>query len=355
MTHNAAARPVPGVASHNGVRVIPGRLDPELLTPPMPWEFRDLVDEGCCDSHDGVAEGVQPVGRPGKVGVVDLCLGPGVAIPGDDRVPTARTGVLSRFVKAPMQFAHPLYIDPGDPSEAFIYVRSTGGGLAQNDRVRQRFQFGPGARAVVTTPAGTPVHRMNAGLATQWVSLNVGDDAFCEYLPGQVILFAGSRLVQSTDVILAESATLLAAEVILTGRLARGERDLFDAVGQCWRVERAGRPLLSDTLCVRGVGAGNSEMLLGRWPVWGTVLVVPPMEVGRSWVRGMLAEVRRLLTDAAEGMALNAAASTMVGDGGIMVRVAGEDPIEVRGVVDAAYSLVRERTLGRPSVDLRRM
>ncbi|HAJ52714.1 MAG TPA: urease accessory protein, partial [Corynebacterium variabile] len=169
--------------------------------------------------------------------------------------------VTSRYVKAPMQFTRPLYIDPADPGEAFVYVRSTGGGLAQNDRIRQRVTLGDGARATVTTPAGTPVHRMNAGLATQWISLTVGEDAVCEYLPGQNTLFAGSRLLQVTDVDLADSATLLAADVILTGRLARGERDLFDALGQCWRVERDGRPLLSDTLCVVGAGQGRSEML----------------------------------------------------------------------------------------------
>jgi urease accessory protein len=320
------------------------RTDVDACTPPVPWEMR-----GLCDEVTASGDGVLPVGRPGKVGVLDLSLG----VDAD-----GTTGVTGRFVKAPVQLTRPLYIDPGDPGEAFVYVRTTGGGLAQNDRVRQNVRLGAGARATLTTQAATPVHRMNAGLATQWVSIGVGEKAVCEYLPGQSILFAGSRLLQVTDVSLADSATLLAAEVVLTGRLARGERDRYDAFGQCVRVERAGRPLLSDTLCVVGAGQGRSEMLLSRWPVWGTVLIVPPAEWAGARVRELLESVRGLLVGLCAGVEpteLTAAASTMVGDAGITVRVAGEDPVAVRSVVDAVHGHAREAVLGRPAVDLRRM
>lgn len=338
--------------AHTAARVdarVDPRVDAAACTPPLPWEMRGLVD-GVTASG-----GVLPVGRPGKVGVLELSLGVD---------PAGTTGVTGRFVKAPVQLTRPLYIDPTDPGEAFVYVRTTGGGLAQNDRVRQNIRLEAGARATLTTQAATPVHRMNTGLATQWVSVEVGEDAVCEYLPGQSILFAGSRLLQVTDVSLAGSGTLLAAEVVLTGRLARGERDRYDVFGQCFRVERAGRPLLSDTLCVIGAGQGRSEMLLSRWPVWGTVLIVPPAGWGGAvgaGVRDLLGTVRELLVELVGGAAgadpaeVTAAASTMVGDAGITVRVAGEDPVTVRAVVDAVHSRAREVLLGRPAVDLRRM
>lgn len=310
-------------------------LDPGALTPPVPHELASYAGER-------TSGGVMPVGRPGKVGVLDVSLG----------VRDGVTAVTSRYVKAPMQLTRPLYVDPADPGEAFLYVRTTGGGLAQNDRIRQVVQVEPGARATVTTQAGTPVHRMDAGMASQWVSLHVGPGAVCEYLPGQTILFAGSRLLQVTDADVAPGATLLAAEVMLTGRLARGERDSFDALAQGFRVTRDGRPLLSDTLCATGGtgGTAGSEMLLSRWPVWGTVLIVPSSP---SEVPALLSALRAMLPDAAPH--LTAAASTMVGDAGVTVRVAGEDPVEVRALVEAAHSAARERLLGRAAVDLRRM
>ncbi|MGN0095445.1 MAG: urease accessory protein UreD [Corynebacterium sp.] len=307
-------------------------LDPSSLTPPVPHEMADVAGERS-------SGGVMPVGRPGKVGVLDVTLG----------VRGGRTGVVSRFVKAPMQLTRPLYIDPSDPGEAFLYIRTTGGGLAQNDRIRQVLRLESGARATVTTQAGTPVHRMDAGMASQWVSLHVADGAVCEYLPGQTILFAGSRLLQTTDVDVAPGGTVLAAEVMLTGRLTRGEVNGFDTLAQRFRVTRNGRPLLSDTLCVTGATA-SSEMLLSRWAAWGTLLIVPSSP---SDVPGLLDMLRGALPEASED--LTAAASTMVGDEGVTVRVAGDDPVEVRGLVDRVHSVAREHLLGRPAVDLRRM
>ncbi|OLT51897.1 urease accessory protein [Corynebacterium sp. CNJ-954] len=315
-------------------------LDPSSLTPPVPHEMADVAGERS-------SGGVMPVGRPGKVGVLDVTLG----------VRGGRTGVVSRFVKAPMQLTRPLYIDPSDPGEAFLYIRTTGGGLAQNDRIRQVLRLESGSRATVTTQAGTPVHRMDAGMASQWVSLHVADGAVCEYLPGQTILFAGSRLLQTTDVDVAPGGTVLAAEVMLTGRLARGEVNGFDTLAQRFRVTRNGRPLLSDTLCVTGATA-NSEMLLSRWPVWGTVLIVPSAGSAGTSVKKLLVSVRELLVEQCAGTDagdLTAAASTMVGDAGLTVRVAGEDPVAVRAVVDAVHDHARRALLGRPAVDLRRM
>lgn len=307
-------------------------LDPAALTPPVPHELAAVAGET-------TSGGVMPVGRPGKVGLLDISL--------EDR--GGRTGLSSRFVKAPMQLTRPLYIDPADPGEAFVYVRTTGGGLAQNDRIRQIVRLGQGARATVTTQAGTPVHRMDAGMASQWVSLHVADGAVCEYLPGQTILFGGSRLLQVTEVDVAPGGTLIAAEVMLTGRLARGERDGFDALAQGFRVTRSARPLISDTLCTTGATA-RSEMLLSRWPVWGTVLIVPPSPQS---VPELLGELRARLPEATAE--LTAATSAMVGDQGITVRVAGEDPVDVRRRVEAAHGSAREYLLGRPAVDLRRM
>ncbi|HIW91821.1 MAG TPA: urease accessory protein UreD [Candidatus Corynebacterium avicola] len=310
------------------------RLDPAALTPPVSWEVERFLAEEAGVSPGGVL----PVGRPGKVGVLDVTLG------ADAR---NVTGLASRFIKAPMQLTRPLYVDPADPGEAFLYVRTTGGGLAQNDRIRQVVRLEPGARATVTTQAGTPVHRMNAGFAGQWVSLHVPEGAVCEYLPGQSILFAGSRLVQVTDADVAPGGTLIAAEMMLTGRLARGERDGFDLLSQGFRVERAGRPLLSDTLCVVGAGQGCNEMQLAQWPVWGTVMIVPPTP---DRVPELLSVIREVL----EGCE-SAAASTMVGDAGVTARVAGEDPVQVRALVDAVAGAARVVLLGRPAVDLRRM
>lgn len=362
------------------------RLDPSALTPPIPPELRRIVGDGAgagdgagVASGDGVTSGVRGVGQPGKVGLLQAQLVAGSS---------GRTGLRGRFAKAPMSVSRPLYIDATRPHHAYLYTRTTGGGLAENDRVRQIVDVEDHACATVTTQAATNVHRMNAGCATQWSTFTVGEGAVLEYLPGHTTLFAGSRLVQSTEFRLAASATLLTVETVMLGRLARGERHAFDAFSQGLRVEREGRPLLSDITCAAGVGVSGetesvtaggmapsqSELLFGPWPVWTTMVVVPPVGWGDGAARD---HVNRLAGELVSAVPEERApggqgetqsekqeetqpetqwgVSTLVGDSGVIVRVAGVSTREVNRVVDVLYDTARRAVLGAGAVDLRTM
>jgi urease accessory protein len=103
---------------------------------------------------------------------------------------------------------------------------------------------------------------------------------------------------------------------------------------------------------VVGAGQGNNEMQLSGWPVWGTVLIVPPSP---DVVPTLLAGIRTVLESTESRSGDSAAASTMVGDEGVTVRVAGDDPVSVRALVDTVHGTARQVILGRPAVDLRRM
>lgn len=250
------------------------RLDPAALTPPIPREVRRFVEADNARVASGrKASGVLGVGKPGKVGVLDLTLGAGES--------TGRTGVKERFVKAPMSLTRPLYVDPADDKHAVVYLRTTGGGLAENDRIRQRITLEAGADATVTTQAATNVHRMNAGLACQWTSFELGEGAHLEYLPGHTTMYGGARLVQLTEFDVPATASLIAGEITLAGRLARGEAHQFDALSLAMRVTRDERPLLSDNFVVVGADSGRDLMLWGAYPVWGTLVAVLP-QAGRG-------------------------------------------------------------------------
>lgn len=362
------------------------RLDPSALTPPIPPELRRIVGDGAgagagvgdgagVASGDGVTSGVRGVGQPGKVGLLQAQLVAGSS---------GRTGLRGRFAKAPLSVSRPLYIDATRPHHAYLYTRTTGGGLAENDRVRQIVDVEDHACATVTTQAATNVHRMNAGCATQWSTFTVGEGAVLEYLPGHTTLFAGSRLVQSTEFRLAASATLLAVETVMLGRLARGERHAFDAFSQGLRVEREGRPLLSDITCAagagvsggeeRGMASSQSELLFGPWPVWTTMVVVPPVGWGdgaaREHVNRLAGELvsavpeerapetheeTRVETHVEPQEETQWGVSTLVGDSGVIVRVAGMSTREVNRVVDVLYDTARRAVLGAGAVDLRTM
>ncbi|MBC2682351.1 urease accessory protein UreD [Corynebacterium sp. 4HC-13] len=316
------------------------RLDTAQLTPPIPREVRAFLDREAPSKHSGVLA----VGQPGKVGVLELTLGVGQS---------GRTGLRERFAKAPMSLTRPLYVDPCDKNHAVLYLRTTGGGLAENDRIRQKFVLEEGARATVSTQAATNVHRMNAGVATQWVSFSLGPNACLEYFPGHTTLYGGSRLVQLTECDVPSTASVIAGEMTLLGRVARGEVHEFDAFSLGLRVTRDGRPLLADTVVTVGAGNGRNLMVWGDYPVWGTILAVTPSAFSTppaqlmDMCRSAVAEIRR--EDIVAGV------STLVGGAGVMVRIAGYSSVGVREVMGALHDVLRQKILGKSSFDLRRM
>lgn len=402
-----------------GAQDRPNRLDPAALTPPIPREVRRFVEADNAGVASGrKASGVLGVGKPGKVGVLDLTLGAGER--------TGRTGLKERFVKAPMSLTRPLYVDPADDKHAVVYLRTTGGGLAENDRIRQRITLEAGADATVTTQAATNVHRMNAGLACQWTSFELGEGAHLEYLPGHTTMYGGARLVQLTEFDVPAAASLIAGEITLAGRLARGEAHQFDALSLAMRVTRDERALLSDNFVVVGADSGRDLMLWGAYPVWGTLVAVLPQAgrgtqaagSGESWVaagsgdardlarsdagrgeprvvagsdagrgrlRGVDAEggadaggrmasaqelmeqCRNALVKACNGEQVGSAASdvaqtdvafgvsTLVDGAGVVVRLAGRSTVGVRSAMTVVHDLLRQSLVGKSSFDLRRM
>lgn len=322
------------------------RLDPAALTPPIPREVRRFLDAETAAAGLKPAEsGVLGVGKPGKVGVLDLTLAVGES--------SGRTGLRERFVKAPMSLTRPLYVDPADAQHAVLYLRTTGGGLAENDRIRQRITLEDGAQATVTTQAATNVHRMNAGLATQWTSFALGEGAHLEYLPGHTTMYGGARLVQLTEFSVPETASLIAGEITLAGRLARGEEHAFDALSVGMRVTRGSLPLLADNLVTVGAGEARNLMLWGSYPVWGTLVAVPSASC--STPAGELMNLCREAVIAAGVEGVACGVSTLVGNAGVVVRIAGGSSVGVRAAMVTAHDVLRQRIAGKPAFDLRRM
>lgn len=323
------------------------RLDASLITPWIPREVREFLAR--TDGAVSQRSGVLGVGKPGKVGVLEATFKVDQA--------SGRTGLAKRFVKAPMSLTRPLYVDPSDPSHAVLYVRTTGGGLAENDRIRQKILVGERAQATVTTQAATNVHRMNTGLATQWSTFSVADRARLEYLPGHTTLYAGSRLVQFTEFEVAPQAALIAGEITLAGRLARGENHTFDAVCLGMRVTRNGMPLLNDHVVMVGAGNGTDLMLWGDAPVWGTLVIVVPEDFSptQGFALSDMCHEALLAVPAVQEGKVTTGVSTLMNRSGAMVRIAGNSSITVRATMNAAHDAARRAVMGSPAFDLRTM
>jgi urease accessory protein len=161
-----------------------------------------------------------------------------VAAPGGARI-------AHLFQSAPLRILFP-DSDPGEPKQAALV--NVAGGLAGGDRLEIALDLARDARLTATTPAAEKIYR-SLGPETQIASsITLAEGSVCEWLPQETILFDGARLCRRMVVALVPGARLLAAEMLVFGRAARGERLLTGALHDGWRIRRDGRLLWADAL-----------------------------------------------------------------------------------------------------------
>ncbi|MEH6818958.1 MAG: urease accessory protein UreD [Dietzia psychralcaliphila] len=303
------------------------------------------------------AAGSLPVGSPGKVGVLDL----------DFRTSAGgRTVLADRYQKSPLQVMRSLYVDPVLPHVPVTYLMSTGGGVVGGDRLDIDVHLADRTHAVITTQAATRVHRMDAGYATQNVTLTLGAGAVCEWVPDPLIPYAGSRFQQRLRATVPDDAVLVVSDVLTAGRVARGERWAMDALVSHVELTRPdGTPVVVDTTrIVGGAGAGvdagqagpDDDLVTGGSDAIGTVFVLAPGPAAD------LAAAMRAATDSCEGVRrgdvsrgdVSCGVSTLPEGCGAWARVLGRSPEAVESAVRAVWSAAREHALGAPAPNLRK-
>jgi urease accessory protein len=137
-----------------------------------------------------------------------------------------------------------------DAPEAVLL--NTAGGLTGGDRIDIEVALGAGCSATVTSAAAEKIYRSLEGDSEIRVRLGLGDGARLAWLPQPAILFDRARLDRRTEVALAGSATLLAVEILIFGRIAMGEDVRRGLCRDRWRVRRDGRLVFADSFRADG-------------------------------------------------------------------------------------------------------
>jgi urease accessory protein len=145
--------------------------------------------------------------------------------------------------RAPLRVLFPGAHDPGVPLAVLV---TTSGGLVGGDVLDIAVATGPGARALVTTQAAEKVYRSEGAACEIRVELDAGPGSWLEWLPNETIVFDGARLRRRTAVSMAADARLLVGEIVVLGRLARGERFTSGTIHDGWEIRRDGRLVWMD-------------------------------------------------------------------------------------------------------------
>jgi urease accessory protein len=230
---------------------------------------------------------------------------------------------------------------------AALLLLNPTGGLLGGDRLEARVELGPGAHACLSTPSATRVYRSEIP-AVQRFSATLGPGAVLEWLPDHVIPSCGARLVQSTDVALGAGATVLVADAWATGRLARSEPWGFRALDTALAVRDDGGLLLRERAVLDHAGFAG----LGGAEGFGYVGTFAALRAGDApWPEladALADDLPRAAPEARSGV-------TVLGRGGILARLLCPSAPVLDALVRAIWARCRERLLGLPPLDLRKL
>jgi len=239
------------------------------------------------------------------------------------------------FQKAPLRVLMPRPA-PGEPPCAVLL--NTGGGIVGGDALQVAVRLETGAAAVVTSQAAEKAYRSAGPEATVDVGLDLGHRTWLEWLPQETILFDGARLRRTLRVDAAPQARLLAADMLVFGRRARGEQYRTGLLSDRWEVHVERRLVWADAVRLA--------------PEPGPVLDAPFGFAGA----GALATCIYVASDAGDRIefARELAESSNVRSGAtnmgpvLVVRWLGDDPAPVRQALRRFCARFRHAVAGLP-------
>jgi urease accessory protein len=166
---------------------------------------------------------------------------------------------------------------------------NTGGGLAGGDRFDYSISAGDGALLTVTTQAAERVYRSLGPSAAVQTTLKASDNATLFWLPQELILFDGAALNRLLHADLAVSATFLAVESVVFGRMEMGEGIHLVRLRDRWRIRREGRAVFADDLVINGALPATAATFGEARAMATLVLVASDAEIRLDAARAAIA------------------------------------------------------------------
>jgi urease accessory protein len=291
-------------------------------------------------AFDTCLEGGLPVGTPGKLGALDLTLS----------TDGHRTRLERHYQRAPLYIYRPLYLDPAQPDMAFIFLQQSGDGLVQGDRNRIDISCRPGSATHITTQAATKIFAARQNFTSQIINLRADESTILEYLPDPAVPFRASRFFQRTRLTAHPESTVIMGDTVLPGRVARGEKHLYDFYWAETEVQTdTGDPLFSDVLRLNPATDAHpgSIVLLGEYDVIAALFII----TRRSKPAHLVELLRAALADCPDVLA---GVSELPNACGVGLRLLGPSSLTVQAALRAAWTAARLELLGAPPPNLRK-
>ena len=257
------------------------------------------------------------------------------------RAADGSTKLKDLYQAQPLRVLFP-YLERGDIFQAAIACVS--GGLVGGDRLDIAVTLGDGAQATVIGQAAEKIYRSLGADCLVETRLEVGSDAWLEYLPQETILFDGARLRRQTQVKLADNGRFLGGGIVVFGRTARGEALTRGLVHDAWEFrDEAGRLVWKDALHMQG----DLEALLAQAATFGGAAAYGSLIYAGKDAAAHLSLTREI-ADRAAGESLRIGATSFRNL--LIVRFIGGNTLELRDGFSQIWRGLRAAAAGLPPV-----
>ena len=258
-----------------------------------------------------------------------------------------RTVMAESFFRVPLQVMKPRYDVSGC---ACVYLLSPTGGVVQGDDYQIQVTLAANTHATLTTQAATKVYAMPHQGATQSMWGRVGQDAIFEYLPDSTILFRDANFSQDISLFLERGATVALQEIVMPGRLVRGEVLAFTRYQSRIEVSDSEGLLLYDSCRVEPECQPylTEPGVLEGYPCWGSWYLVGDFGVSRWEALCEFAEP--FLNQPLQSIG----ALSQLHRGGIAIRMLAHNAGVIQATFQTVWDWLKTEHFGIETVDLRK-
>lgn len=245
------------------------------------------------------------------------------------------------YQRAPLRALFPTGENSGLATAVLV---TTSGGLVGGDRLAVGIVAEEGSAALATTQAAEKVYRSLGADCRVEVELSAAAGSWLEWLPHETILFEGARLDRVTRIDYAPGARVLAGEILVFGRHARGETLTCGRLRDAWEVRRQDRLIWADALVL----AGDLAAVLAAPACFaGAVAMATVIYAGGG--SGEALSFARDLTAGPRTGEMAVAATCVAGV--LICRWLGRDPLALRHAFGGFWAAFRGRVGGlRPEL-----
>jgi urease accessory protein len=215
---------------------------------------------------------------------------------------------------------------------------NTSGGIVGGDMLEVSVDVAAGSVASVTSQAAEKAYRSAGPDAGVDVHLNLKDGACLEWLPQETILFDGARLRRRLRADLEADARLLAADMLVFGRIARGERFQSGLLHDRFEIRIGGRLAWADAL---RLAPHPGRLIEAPFGAGGAGALATCVYVGQD-AKERLALARALVDRPGVRSGATCIASVLI------VRFMAEDPAAARQALQRFCARFRHEVAGLP-------